>query len=292
MDIELARTFLTIIATGNFLAAAEKLSITPTAVSARIRLLEDQLGRQVFVRNKSGARLTAAGERFRRHAAALVQTWESARQEIRLPPGRTEGLAVGGELTLWDPMMLDWLVLMRREQSRIALRVEIDSAERLIERIREGALDIGVMHNPPRFDDLVAELLYDEKLVLAASGADRREPDDENYVYVDWGPNFSPYHDAALPQFSNPPVFINFGPLARGYLQAVGGSGYFRLGSIEPCLRDGSMRLIPGAPEFSHSIYLVYAAAREIGLIDLARASLRACAGRHDMSEARGSRQK
>ena len=173
MDIELARTFLAIIATGSFYSAAEKLNVTPTAVSARIKLLEDHLGRQLFVRNKSGARLTVAGERFRRHAASLVQTWESAQQEIRLPLGHTEGLAIGAELSLWDPMLLDWLIMMRQDNPSVALRVEIDRQERLIELVRDGALDLGVMHNPSHSDDLIAELLVDEKLVLAAV---RREP--------------------------------------------------------------------------------------------------------------------
>ncbi|MBV5264270.1 LysR family transcriptional regulator [Pinisolibacter aquiterrae] len=278
MDIALARTFLAIIATGSFYSAAEKLSVTPTAVSARIKLLEDHLGRQLFVRNKSGARLTVAGERFRRHAASLVQTWESAQQEIRLPLGHTAGLAIGAELSLWDPMLLDWLILMRQENPSVALRVEIDRQERLIELVRDGALDLGVMHNPPHSDDLIAELLVDEKLVLATVDGSSHTSVVDNYVYVDWGPSFSSNHDAALPQFSNPPVLINFGPLARSYLLSSGGKGYFRLGSIEKYVTQGAMRLIPDAPEFSYSIYLVHAATREVGLIELARNSLRKCA--------------
>src|SRR5215212_6426490 len=61
MDIELARTFLTIVEAGSFVRAAERLNITQTAVSARVRSLEDQLRRPVFLRNKSGAALTTGG---------------------------------------------------------------------------------------------------------------------------------------------------------------------------------------------------------------------------------------
>ena len=60
MDISLARTFLEVLASGSFGAAAERLHLTQTAVSARIKALEDQLGRRLFVRNKAGARLTEA----------------------------------------------------------------------------------------------------------------------------------------------------------------------------------------------------------------------------------------
>ena len=60
MDINLARTFLEIAKTGTFVGAAANLNLTQTAVSARIRMLEQQLDRTVFIRNKAGARLTPA----------------------------------------------------------------------------------------------------------------------------------------------------------------------------------------------------------------------------------------
>ena len=62
MDTELARTFLEIVSTGSFVHAAERLHVGQTTVSARIRLLEERLGRQLFVRNRNGATLTPAGE--------------------------------------------------------------------------------------------------------------------------------------------------------------------------------------------------------------------------------------
>ena len=54
MDINLARTFLEIVSSGSFLAAADRLHLTQTAVGARVRALEDLLGRRLFVRNKAG----------------------------------------------------------------------------------------------------------------------------------------------------------------------------------------------------------------------------------------------
>src|SRR3954462_4296726 len=94
MDIGLARTFLEVSASGSFIAAAERMHLTQTAVSARIRALEEQLGRRLFVRNKAGARLTPAGERFVRHATTLIQVWERARHQVALPPGREDGVSL------------------------------------------------------------------------------------------------------------------------------------------------------------------------------------------------------
>ena len=72
MDTELARTFLTVVTAGNFITAAERLHVSQSTVSTRIRTLEEQLGCTLFVRNKAGTTLTPAGRQFQRHASALV----------------------------------------------------------------------------------------------------------------------------------------------------------------------------------------------------------------------------
>ncbi|MEI9401657.1 LysR family transcriptional regulator [Mesorhizobium argentiipisi] len=56
MDIDRARTFLEIVHSGSFLKAADRLHVTQTTVSARIRTLEEELGRRLFIRNRNGAR--------------------------------------------------------------------------------------------------------------------------------------------------------------------------------------------------------------------------------------------
>ena len=85
MDVNLARTFLMVAETGSFIHAARKMNITQSTVSARIKSLEDQLGRPLFGRSKTGAALTAAGEQFQKHALALVRVWQHAQLEVGLP---------------------------------------------------------------------------------------------------------------------------------------------------------------------------------------------------------------
>ncbi|HBS81093.1 MAG TPA: LysR family transcriptional regulator, partial [Pseudomonas sp.] len=114
MDIDLARTFLEIIRSGSFIATAERLHITQTAVTARVRSLETQLGCRLFVRNRAGARLTSNGERFVTHATQLVQTWETARRDLPLPRGYDKLLSLGAEISLCNPLMLAWVQQLRQ----------------------------------------------------------------------------------------------------------------------------------------------------------------------------------
>lgn len=276
MDINLARTFLAVVGSGSFIAAAERLHLTQTAVSARIRILEEQLGRRLFIRNRAGARLTPAGERFQRDAVTLVQVWERARQRVALPPGRANVVAIGGEMSLWNPLLADWLIWMRRESPEIALRADIDSPARLLRRIQDGSLDLAVLYSPPPQSDLAVELLTEEKLIMVTSDADGAL-DPDRYIHVDWGPAITASQQAAFPALANPAVAISLGPLALTYLRAVGGTGYFRLGAVSDHLAKRQLHRVADAPEFSYSVHAVYSTRSEADLIDRVRTGLRAC---------------
>src|SRR5579872_5114142 len=94
MDTELARTFLAVIEAGSFVDASQRLHVTQSTVSSRIQRLEEQLGAELFVRNKAGTTLTSAGRQFQSHAALLTRTVELARQEIGIVNGFRATLTV------------------------------------------------------------------------------------------------------------------------------------------------------------------------------------------------------
>lgn len=275
MDIAVARTFLEVVKTGSFVGAAENLHISQTAVSARIRVLEEHLGRAVFVRNKAGARLTPAGERFFRFAAGLVQIWETARSTVALPPGRAAVITLGAELSLWSPLLSQWLVWMRRECPDIALCTAIETGERLLGLVQEGALDAAVLYGAPRRPGLVAELLFEERLVLVRTPS---SGDEAEMVGVDWGEEFAVNVRAAFPELANPAVSIGYGPLALDYILAAGGAGYFREGFVQPQLADRRVEIVPNSPVFSYPAYLISSERTDPAMLPLLREGLRMAA--------------
>lgn len=280
MDIDQARTFLAVLEHGSFVAASEKLHVTQTAVSARIQRLEAQLDTRLFVRDQSGARPTTAGERFIKYATALVSTWEDARQQIALPHGRAHSARIGGEPSLWSPLLVDWLAWMHDHSRDVATRVEVEIPERLLQRVQDGTLDLAVMYGPPQGGQLVVELLADEALVMVTTEQDGSWNADE-YVHVDWGAAFTAWSRAAFPELGAPAVSISLGPLALQYLEVAGGSGYFRSSAVKDLIAAGRLTRVSAAPEFSHSIYAVYPA-RHGSVIGRVRTGLKACLERAD----------
>jgi len=258
MDIELARTFLEIVSTGSFIRAAERLNVGQTTVSARIRLLEQKLGRPLFVRNKAGATLTPAGERFLRYAPTFVQLWQRARSQVALPPGHRAALTIGSEVTLSQPLLLNWVIWMQRSMRDVALRVHVDVPQDLINQVAAGLVDAALMYAPQHRPGLKIDLLTEETLVLVTTQPDVRLSNNSGYVHVDWGPEFALHHAMNFSE-ETPALLIDLGPLALSYVLSVGGSGYFRLSAVQPHIRSGQLHFVPQAQQFSYPIYVVYA---------------------------------
>jgi DNA-binding transcriptional LysR family regulator len=262
MDTELAKTFLAIVSTGSFIRAADRLHVAQTTVSARIRILEERLGRPLFVRNKAGAALTPAGERFLRYAPTFLQLWERARQQVGVPPGHRSVLTIGGEVSLWQPLVLDWVLWMRASLQDVAVRVHVDVPQDLINQVAAGLVDAAVMYAPPHRPGLKVDLLMEETLVLATTDP-KGTSDAAKFVAVDWGPDFTREYSAGFPDADSPGLMANLGPLALDYVLKAGGSGYFRLRVVEPLIASGQLRLVTNAPQFSYPIYVVYSSDEE-----------------------------
>lgn len=272
MDIELARTFLEILRCRSFSAAAESLCVTQTTVTMRMHKLEERLGCRLMERNRSGVAMTPDGERFAEHASRLVQTWETAQRELPLPQGIRRVLALGGELSLWDPLLTGWLHALRESVPQLAVRIEVGARHALQEKLTEGVLDAVLVHQADYWPSLQVELLQEERLVMVRTpGADATAP----YLYVDWGELFRREHDAALPQFASPVISVSLGPLALHYLLNHSGMGYFRLGVIQPYLQRGMLERVVDMPEFSYPVYLVHPRERRSEDLDEALALLR-----------------
>ena len=258
MQVELARTFLEVVTTGSFVEAAERLHVTQSTVSTRIKTLEQELGRPLFIRNKAGAVLTPAGTQFQRHAIAIIRIWEEARQDAAVPSGHKALLRIGGEAGLWNRFLYKWVPWMRANARHVALRCELGLPDGLIHGLVEGLLDVGVMYAPQSRPGFTVDKLVEEELVLLEADAPPHQDWPGDYIYVDWGQEFHRSHRLRFPDRPSPGLFVGLGTLGFEHLLRHGGSGYFPRTLAGPHIEAGRVRIVPAAPSFALPIYAVY----------------------------------
>lgn len=261
MDTELAKTFLTVASCGSFLEASERLNITQSTVSMRVRRLEETFGKKLFIRGKSGARLTEAGRRFHRYAVDMLRTMQRALDEMGATESFDASLTIAARVGLWDEFLLETLSQMQKAVPTTSIRAEVGFEADLIDGVTEGKIDIVLMFTPQSRPGVAIEHLFDERLVLVRCA--KTPPENpasplDGYVSIDWGPDFSRQFMLAFPDA--PPSFLTVGTgwLGINHLLRNGGAGYFPLRIVSNLIREGRFERVLDAPEFTLPAYLVY----------------------------------
>lgn len=258
METEQIRTFLAVATHGSFVEAAARLHVTQSTVSSRIQGLEQYLGVRLFVRNRSGAALTASGRRFRHHAKAMMLTLEQARHDVGLPNQYSASIHIGARIALWERFLPTWVGHMRNVAPALSIRSEIGFEDDLMRRITEGTLDLALMYTPRHNPGLHVEHLFDETLVLLSTDPKQRGLD-ANYVHVDWGPAFFAQYSASYPEAERPALTANIGWLGLQIILANGGSCFVPERMAAPRIAGGELFIPEDSPRFGLPAYVVFA---------------------------------
>lgn len=224
MDTELLKTFLEVSRTRHFGRAAEALYLTQSAVSFRIRQLENQLGVNLFTRHRNNIRLTAAGEKLLPYAETLMNTWQAARKEVANTSRHNE-FSIGASASLWECMLNDWLRrLYQSQEPQPSLQFEARIAQRqsLVKQLHERQLDLLITTETPKMDEFSSQLLGYFTLALYCSSPSQTK-DELNYLRLEWGPDFQ-QHEAGLIAGDEVPVLTtSSAELARQQLSVIKG---------------------------------------------------------------------
>lgn len=260
MDIELLRTFLELHRTRHFARAAERLHLTQSAVSARIRLLEETLGQQLFTRKRNDIQLTPAGNRLLKHAETIFSAWTRARQEASLTPDYTTSLAVGGAFDLWNILLTEWLGRVNQRLPDIALQAEAHASDVLVRRLVDGVLDLAFLFEPPRLPGQVVRQVAVVNLVLVDTrrGRDAADALSHGYVLVNWGESFALQHSRLYPDAPTPSLRMSHGALALSFILRRGGAAYLPERLVAGLLDEGRLHRVADAPPVERFAYAVY----------------------------------
>jgi DNA-binding transcriptional LysR family regulator len=258
MHIEHLRTFLEIAASGSFRRAADRLNVTQSTVSARIKALEERLDRRLFVRRRGAIEPTAAGQRLLRHADLAVRAWEQGRQHVGLPESLRSVFGLGVQVGMWERLVPPWVERMRAGVPEVALQVEADYSDVLMRHLDDGLLDLVVLFAPRSGAGRMIEQVTDEEVILVATEPRAVVPEwRSDYVMVDWSHDFRVAHSAAFPMMETPPITVGLPALALQIILRQGGAAYLSRAIAAPHLAAGRLHEVEGAPTFRRRAYMV-----------------------------------
>lgn len=262
MDTEQLKTFLEVSRTRHFGRAAQKLFLSQSAVSSRIKALEDQLGTPLFIRNRNDIQLTAAGNRLLNHADNILNAWNRAKHDVGIEDEMKTSLAIAGTPSLWDISLQDWLHRLHQTQPDIAIHAEVLDTSAILSRLMEGSLDLGFTFEPPQAPQLEIRQIAAISLQMVSDKANinASEALANDYVLVDWGLAFAIAHARHFPNAGPPTISLPLGRIAQEYLLNCGGSAYLTEPTVEGAITAGKLFKVADAPVIERPAYAVWSA--------------------------------
>lgn len=173
MELKQLSYFLSVAEAGSFSKAAVLVSVAQPVLSRQMKLLETELGVELFYRNGRGTILSEAGKLLNAHAKTVMDTLDQARAEITATRSAPQGRVV-----IAMPPSIGWVLttaLVRRcraEFPDINLHVVEGFSGHVTEWLSTGRIDIGVVYNAPRRPTLTTEPLFSDELVLLGPADD------------------------------------------------------------------------------------------------------------------------
>ncbi|MEV4171322.1 LysR family transcriptional regulator [Nonomuraea sp. NPDC049709] len=151
MELQQLRYVIAVAETSNFTRAAERCRVVQSALSHQIAGLERELGARLFERTSRRVRLTPAGEAFLPAARECLEAADRARAEVAAASGEIRGrLAVGAIPTVTAVNLPVALRDYRRRHPRVQITLTSAGSGELIERVRQGGVDVAFLGLPPR----------------------------------------------------------------------------------------------------------------------------------------------
>lgn len=170
-DIKLKdlRYLVAVADTGHFGRAAERCFVSQPTLSAQLKKLEDYLGVPLVERQPRKALLTPAGAEIVARARRIV---EASDEVVGIAQAHREPLA-GRLRVAFLPTIGPYLLplvapKLRKELPRLELMLYEYQTSTILERLRAGDIDMGILALPVEMDGLSAKALYDEPFVVAA----------------------------------------------------------------------------------------------------------------------------
>ncbi|WP_097461583.1 LysR family transcriptional regulator [Mangrovitalea sediminis] len=154
MDLQSLSTFVAVVDSGSFSAAAETLHLTQPAISKRLAALEQQLDHQLIDRSHRQVRLTEAGQRLLPHARRILDELHNARQQLD-----SQDIEVAGGLPLIASHHMGlhhlpaWLRRFKREFPAVTLSFQFMESERAFDHLRRAEAELAFVTLNDSMDD-------------------------------------------------------------------------------------------------------------------------------------------
>lgn len=161
---------------GNITHAADRLYLTQSALSKRIKAIEQELGCDIIIRTRRGVRFTPEGEMVLERTAQAERELEALRNELGAAQGEICGtLRAGFSINYAFVNLPDLLAEYHRRYPQVHLEITTGQSRHLHTNLQQGQLDIAILRGELPWDGM-QYLLAQEQIYVACTKENAETP--------------------------------------------------------------------------------------------------------------------
>ncbi len=271
MEMHQVRYFLAVCDMQNFTRAAESCSVAQPSLTKAIKKLEEELGGELFRRERNPTQLTDLGQLMKPHLSTIFSATNAAKAEADVfKLSEKTSVNLGVMSTIGPSQMIGFISQLRTEVPRLDLNVREATGRDLVTALLEGEVDIALIGLPELPDRLRALPLYSERYTIAFGKGHRfekmntvplKELDQEDYltrVHCEFSEHFN-----ALGAQKEHQVNVRYSSEREDWIQAMvlARLGCSVMPEFLPAMPGIALRPV-SEPEVSRTISLVTVAGR------------------------------
>lgn len=174
MTISYLDAFFAVAETLSFSKASKRLSISQPAISRQIRLLEDDLGQSLFVRDKHHVSLTAAGVSFREHVLPAYTTLLSGIKQTKVQAQEIAGPIRIGCLREAGPFV-ELAMAFQKDYPQVVFQFDFLDNYEIFTAMRDGQLEFGITTVASDNETMQSFNLYTQDSIVVTRGGNERD---------------------------------------------------------------------------------------------------------------------
>ena len=172
MDLKQLRTFIMVAESGSLSSASDRLRLAQPALSRQIKLLEDEIGFDLFIRSGRGMQLTEHGGVLLSRVAGLIKQLDDSIQDVRSLLAEPTGNVVLGCIPTASHVVAGRIaVRVAAELPQVSLRIVEGYAGHLIDWLHRGEVDLAVLYGPSSDLHLrISDIMFEELVLVSPAG--------------------------------------------------------------------------------------------------------------------------
>lgn len=169
MNLEYLQSFYTTVKCNSISKAAKSLHLTQPGLSMQLQNLEKDLGVSLLIRSNKGVELTEEGKVVFDYANTMLSIQGNIERDLKNLQQDRPKLMIGSCKSVGEYALPCSIYTFKHHHKEVDIFMEVTNSTEVIEKLRNHTINIGIIQQEPKEDDIITQTIVSDELLLVGN---------------------------------------------------------------------------------------------------------------------------